>query len=339
MFLLIGIWGSRSRKIYASYQLFIYTLLGSVFVLIAFLSVYLNKGSASIDLFIHSFYFEKREFLIWILLFIGFSVKIPILPFHIWLPEAHVEAPTVGSVILAGLILKLGIFAMFRFLLIGWLNIYYNLIFFILIIGLIGFTYASMIALVQIDIKKIIAYSSIAHMNFSIIGLFSNTVIGLGGVFIMMLGHGVTSSALFLGIGILYDRYKTRLLFYYGGLVYYMPLLSIVYLFYVLSNLGFPGTLNFVGEFLILVGGLHISFFISFLTTFGMLLSLIYSLFPYNRIFYGPLNIQFLRYYSDIIYIEFIILFILLVIILGFGLFPNFIYNSITLLLIKWVIV
>ena len=176
---------------------------------------------------------------------------------------------------------------MFRFSSIGWLNIYYNLIFFILIIGLIGFTYASMIALVQIDIKKIIAYSSIAHMNFSIIGLFSNTVIGLGGVFIMMLGHGVTSSASFLGIGILYDRYKTRLLFYYGGLVYYMPLLSIVYLFYVLPNLGFPGTLNFVGEFLILVGGSHISFFISFLTTFGMLLSLIYSPFPYNRIFYG----------------------------------------------------
>jgi NADH:ubiquinone oxidoreductase subunit 4 (subunit M) len=182
-------------------------------------------------------------------MFIGFAVKIPLLPFHIWLPEAHVEAPTPGSVILAGILLKLGTYAMFRFLLNGFANIYTDLQFLIFTVFLIGLLYSSMVAFVQFDIKRIIAYSSIAHMNFLLFGLFSNTMTGLFGSFILMFGHAITSSALFLSIGVLYDRYKTRLIFYYGGLVYFMPIFSVLFFILILSNFGFPGTFNFIGEF------------------------------------------------------------------------------------------
>jgi NADH:ubiquinone oxidoreductase subunit 4 (subunit M) len=166
-----------------------------------------------------------------------------------------VEAPTVGSVILAGVLLKLGGYALFRFLIGSLFSVCYSLIFFVLIIALLGLLYGSLVALNQIDIKKIIAYSSIAHMNFSLIGLFSQSISGLGGCLILMLGHAITSSALFLGIGVLYDRYRTRLIFYYSGMVCFMPLFSIFYFFFILSNFGFPGTFNFVGEFLITLGG------------------------------------------------------------------------------------
>jgi NADH:ubiquinone oxidoreductase subunit 4 (subunit M) len=259
MFLLIGIWGSRSRKIYASYQFFVYTLLGSVFVLLCFLSIYFNKGSSSFDFFLNSYFFTNRQLIIWILMFLGFAVKIPMIPLHIWLPEAHVEAPTPGSVILAGILLKLGSYAIIRLLLVFFFFIVYDLIFIILVISLLGFTYASMVALSQIDIKKIIAYSSVAHMNFSLFGMFSYSIIGIAGMFFLMLGHAITSGALFLGIGVLYDRYKTRLIFYYGSLVIFMPVFSIIYFIFILSNFGFPGTINFVGEFLILLGGFNFS--------------------------------------------------------------------------------
>jgi NADH-quinone oxidoreductase subunit M len=175
------------------------------------------------------------------------------------LPEAHVEAPTPGSVILAGILLKLGSYAIIRLLLVFFFFIVYDLIFIILVISLLGFTYASMVALSQIDIKKIIAYSSVAHMNFSLFGMFSYSIIGIAGMFFLMLGHAITSGALFLGIGVLYDRYKTRLIFYYGSLVIFMPVFSIIYFIFILSNFGFPGTINFVGEFLILLGGFNFS--------------------------------------------------------------------------------
>jgi len=234
MFFLIGIWGSRARKISASYQLFLYTIFGSIFVFLVIFDVFLSKGNLSFDFFFNSFFTEKREFLIWLLLFIGFSVKVPIVPFHLWLPEAHVEAPTPGSVILAGILLKLGSYAILRFLLGSFSYICYDLIFFVLIIALFSLTHSSIVALCQIDIKKIIAYSSIAHMNYSLIGLFSLNLLGLAGAYIMIFSHAVTSSALFLGIGVLYDRYKTRLIFYYGGLATFMPLFSIFYFILIL---------------------------------------------------------------------------------------------------------
>lgn len=259
-------------------------------------------------------------------MFFGFAVKIPVMPVHIWLPEAHVEAPTPGSVILAGILLKLGTYAILRLLLGFFYNISYDLIFFILVLSLIGFSYASMVALSQIDIKKIIAYSSIAHMNFSLFGMFSFSIVGLAGMFYLMLGHAITSGALFLGIGVLYDRYKTRLIFYYGSLVNFMPIFSLLYFIFILSNFGFPGTSNFVGEFLILVGGFEFSNIIIFLSTFGMILSLIYSLFLYNRIFYGALQESFLRYYTDCSRLEFTILIIFAFFVIIGGLYPQLIF-------------
>lgn len=209
--------------------------------------------------------------------------------------STYVEAPTPGSVILAGILLKLGSYAMLKLLLASFIFIFNDVIFFILVLALVGLVYPSMVAFSQIDIKKIIAYSSIAHMNFSLIGLFSQTVVGLMGVFVLMLGHAITSGALFLGIGVLYDRYKTRIIFYYGSLATFMPLFSIIYFFFVLSNFGFPGTVNFVGEFLILVSGVELSNVIIFLSSFGLILSLVYSLFFYGRIFF----VQYLNFLLD----------------------------------------
>lgn len=226
------------------------------------------------------------------------------LPFHIWLPEAHVEAPTVGSVILAGILLKLGAYAMIRFLIVSFYNISYDLIFFVLVFCLLGLLYSSLIAFNQIDVKKIIAYSSIAHMNFSIIGLFSQVILGLSGSFFMMFGHALTSSALFFGIGVLYDRFRTRLIFYYSGLVILMPFFAFLYFIFTLSNFGFPGTINFVGEFLITAGGFVISNSILIFSSFGLLLSLVYSLFFYNRIMFGIFS-SFIRFYSDCTRLEF----------------------------------
>jgi NADH:ubiquinone oxidoreductase subunit 4 (subunit M) len=243
------------------------------------------------------------------------------------LPEAHVEAPTPGSIILASILLKLGSYAMIRLLLVLFFNISSDIVFFILILSLFSFSYASMTALSQIDIKKIIAYSSVAHMNFSLLGLFSNNLLGLSGVYFLMFGHAITSGALFLSIGILYDRYKTRLIFYYSSLVLFMPIFSICMFILILSNFGFPGTINFVGEFFILVGAYAYSNVIIFLSTFGMILTLIYSLSLYGKIFFGKLEVNFIRFYAEVNRLEFFCLFIFCSLVLLFGLLPYLIFN------------
>jgi NADH:ubiquinone oxidoreductase subunit 4 (subunit M) len=214
-------------------------------------------------------------------------------------------------------------------MLILFFNISLDIVFFIFILSLFSFSYASMVALSQIDIKKIIAYSSIAHMNYSLLGLFSQSLLGLAGSFFMIFSHAITSSALFLGIGVLYDRYKTRLLFYYGGLVTFMPIFAIIYFIYILSNFGFPGTFNFIGEFLLTYGILQYSSLIVFLSTFSLILTLLYSLFLYNRIFFGNIKIFFIKYYTDITRLEFFFLFIFLFLILYFGIFPYIIFDNI----------
>jgi NADH:ubiquinone oxidoreductase subunit 4 (subunit M) len=216
---------------------------------------------------------------------------------------------------------------MIRLLLVLFFNISFDIVFFILILSLFSFSYASMTALSQIDIKKIIAYSSIAHMNFSLLGLFSNNLLGLSGVYFLMFGHAITSGALFLSIGILYDRYKTRLIFYYSSLVLFMPLFSIFMFILILSNFGFPGTINFVGEFLILVGAYSYSNVIIFLSTFGMILTLIYSLSLYGKIFFGKLEVNFIRFYSEITRLEFYCLIVFSFLVIIFGLLPYLIFN------------
>ena len=229
-------------------------MLGSISLPIAIICIFSNKGTTSIDLFLSSKFFANRQLIIWLLIFLGFSVKIPIVPLHMWLPEAHAEAPTPGSVILAGILLKLGSYAIIRLLLSTLNEIPYDFVIIFINIGLISFLHASFAAYGQIDMKKIIAYSSIAHMNFALLGLFSNSIIGLVGYYYLMFGHAITSGALFLCIGVLYDRYKTRLIFYYSAIITFMPLFSLLFFILTLSNFGFPGTSNFVGEILILVG-------------------------------------------------------------------------------------
>lgn len=216
---------------------------------------------------------------------------------------------------------------MLRLLLVLFFNISSDLIFFILILSLFSFTFASLTALSQIDIKKIIAYSSVAHMNFSLLGLFSDNLLGLAGVYFLMFGHAITSGALFLSIGVLYDRYKTRLIFYYSNLVLFMPIFSISMFILTLSNLGFPGTINFVGEFFILVGAFEYSNIIIFLSAFGMILTLIYSLSLYGKLFFGRFDINFIRYYAELNRLEFFCLFIFCSLTLIFGLLPYLIFN------------
>lgn len=338
LFFLIGVWGSRSRKVYASYQFFVYTLLGSIFVLLSLLTLFSGWGSSSFEVLSHALAFEARRFLLWTFLFLGFSFKVPVLPFHIWLPEAHVEAPTPGSVILAGILLKLGTYAMLRFLVASFYSLSYDLIFFVLTLSLLGLTYGSLVALNQIDIKKVVAYSSIAHMNFSLVGFFSQSFLGLCGAFFMMLGHALTSSALFFGIGVLYDRYKTRNVFYYGGLVSLMPVFSALYFFFILSNFGFPGTANFVGEFLISAGLLELSIFFSLLSTFGLFLSLVYSLFFFTRVFFGPLSLA-IRSFADCSRLEFYLLLLFVCLLFFFGLCPGAVFSFSQLSLKKLLLV
>jgi len=205
----------------------------------------------------------------------------------------------------------------------------YDLIFFILVIALFSLTQSSIVALCQIDIKKIIAYSSVAHMNYSLIGLFSQNLLGLAGSYIMIFSHAITSSALFLGIGVLYDRYKTRLIFYYGGLAAFMPIFSIIYFIFVLSNFGFPGTFNFIGEFLLTYGALSFSFVIVFLASFSLIFSLIYSLFLYNKLFYGYIKLFFVRFYNDVTRLEFFLLVLFFLLILFYGVLPFSVFDNV----------
>lgn len=323
MFLIIGIWGSRSRKIKASYYFFLYTLFGSLLMLVGLMSIYLEVGSLDLFSLVRYNFSLEREKILWLSLFIAFAIKIPMFPFHIWLPEAHVEAPTAGSVLLAGLLLKLGGYGFIRFLIqiFNEGTVYYMpLVFTLSILGLI---YSSLTILCQIDLKKIIAYSSIAHMNFCLLGLFSLTQEGLQGSILLMLGHGFVSSALFILVGILYDRYKERVIWYYGGIAFKMPIFSIFFFFFSLANFSFPGTSNFIGELTILIGLVQRSTFILLISGFGIILSTVYSIWLYNRVCFGTLKLQNLLNFKDLDFYEIISLSILLFFMLLMGFKPN----------------
>ena len=287
MFLLIGFFGSRERKIRASYLFFLYTLVGSLFMLIGVIYFYFVVGSTNFEiLFISNFSFFNQKWL-WLALFISFAAKVPMLPVHIWLPEAHVEAPTAGSVILAGILLKLGLYGFLRFSL-GLLplaSFFFSP--FIFSLSVFGVIYASFTAIRQTDLKRLIAYTSVSHMNLVILGLFTCSIIGVESAIIQSLSHGFVSSALFLVIGSLYDRWHTRVLDYYGGLVFTMPLLIIVFFFFTLANLALPGTSSFVGEFLLLTSTFEANTTACFFGASCTVLSAIYSLWLFNRVSYG----------------------------------------------------
>lgn len=320
MFLLIGLWGGRKRRIKAAYMLLMYTLVGSIFSLFTFLFIYYSTGSTNFVFLTGINLYIINQNILFFFCFFGFSVKIPIVPLHLWLPEAHVEAPTIGSILLAGILLKLSFYAFLRvifFLIDGWV------IFLLFSIFLIGFYLPSLAAMVQLDIKKIIAYSSVSHMNFGMFGLFSKNLIGLLGSFFLMVAHAIVASALFLSIGILYERYKTRVIFYYSALFFLMPLWSVAFFLFILANFGLPCTINFVGEFIILLSVLNVNFLVILFLFVGLLLTLGYSLFLYNRMAHGTINSMFIRYYNDISRREFILLINFVIFVIFFGIFPQ----------------
>lgn len=330
MFLIILFWGSRSRKIKAAYYFFFFTLIGSLIMLLAIITLLLNFGSTSLFVLYHLNIDFNLQLLLWFAFFCSFSVKIPMFPFHLWLPEAHVEAPTIGSVILAGILLKLGGYGFLRFSLPIFQQASEICAPFVFTLSILGIFYASFTAIRQIDLKRIIAYSSIAHMAMVTLGLFSFTFEGIGGAIFLMFGHGLVSSALFLLIGVLYDRYHTRLLHYYGGLTQVMPLFSLIFFYFILANVSFPGTINFISEFLVFFGLLYNNFMAFFFASFGILFCAIYSFWLYNRVMFGDLKIQYISYFLDINFREFFVLFPIMYFVLIFGIYPSFLLDELS---------
>ena len=327
MFLIILIWGSRKRKIHASFLFFFFTLVGSLFMILGILWLYLYIGELNIQILQYIILSKEHQLILWILFFIAFAVKVPIYPVHGWLPEAHVEAPTGGSIILAGVLLKLGLYGMLRVLTVLFpiANIYYTPL--VLTLSFISVIFISIIILQQIDLKKIIAYSSIAHMNFAVVGIFSNNTYGIEGSIFTMLSHGLISSMLFFCIGVLYDRYGERNLLYYNNIAQIMPYFSFFFFISIIGNLGMPGTSSFVGKFLLLLSLSFKSIFLLFIMSLSLFLTTIYCIWLFNRICFGYMRNKYIIVYKDLIRFESIILIIFTVLILFFGIYPNCILN------------
>lgn len=323
MFLIVGIWGSRERKILASYYFFLYTLLGSVLMLLSILYIYFQVGTTDYEILLTFSFSEFEQKILWLTFFIAFAAKVPMVPVHLWLPEAHVEAPTAGSVILAGVLLKLGTYGFIRFSipLLPKASFYFSPL--VYTIAVIGIIYTSFTAIRQSDFKRIIAYTSIAHMNLVMLGIFSFNIIGIEGAIFQSLSHGFVASALFLVIGIVYERYHTRLVKYYGGLANTMPLYIIIFLFFTLANISFPGTSSFVGEFLILAGSFKSNINITFLGATGVIIGGCYSLWLFNRIAFGNIKTQYTKQFVDLNKREFIAFFPLILGTLITGIYPN----------------
>lgn len=323
MFLIIGVWGSRERKIRAAYQFFLYTLIGSVFMLLGILFIYFQTGTTDLQILYGTEFSEYRQLVLWCAFFASFAVKVPMVPVHIWLPEAHVEAPTAGSVILAGILLKLGTYGFLRFSIPLFPDASAYFAPFVYTLSVLGIVYASCTTLRQIDLKKMIAYSSVAHMGFVTLGLFSLNLQGIEGSLLLMLSHGFVASALFLCVGVLYDRHKTRLVKYYGGVVHVMPLFSLVFLIFTLGNLSLPGTSSFVGEFLILAGCFQTNTALTTLAATGMVLGAGYSLWLYNRVVFGNFKLEFLTTFADVNRREFFIFLPFIAAVFWMGVFPE----------------
>jgi len=294
-------------------------------MLLAIIYIYNQVGTTDYLILLHKcpLFDETVQKVLWIAFFCSFAVKVPMVPFHIWLPEAHVEAPTAGSVILAGILLKLGTYGLLRFSLplFPLASIYFAPL--VYAMSLIAIIYTSLTTLRQIDLKKIIAYSSIAHMGFVTIGLFSFNIHGVEGSIIVMLSHGFVSSALFLCIGVLYDRHHTRILTYYGGLVHTMPIFATIFFFFTLANISLPGTSSFVGEFLVLIGTYLNNRVVAILASSGIVLGAAYSLWLYNRVMFGPLNTTYISQFEDVSLKEFAMLAPFIFLVLLMGIYPT----------------
>jgi proton-translocating NADH-quinone oxidoreductase chain M len=329
MFLIIGIWGSRERKILAAYYFFFYTLLGSVMMLLSILYIYQLIGTTDYEVLLAASFSSIEQKFLWFTFFLAFASKVPMIPVHLWLPEAHVEAPTAGSVILAGVLLKLGTYGFVRFSLPLFPQASFFFAPLVYSVSVIGIIFTSFTAIRQTDFKRIVAYTSIAHMNLVVLGIFSFNNAGLEGAILQSLSHGFVASALFLIIGAVYDRYKTRLIHYYSGLASVMPVYTCIFLFFTMANISFPGTSSFVGEFLILAGSFKVNSSVTFLGATGIILGGVYSLWLFNRVVYGNLKVQYTSKFLDLSFRELIIFFPLILGTFLAGIYPNVFLTSI----------
>lgn len=322
MFLIIGIWGGP-RRVYASFKFFLYTFLGSVLMLLAIMALYWNGGTTDIPTLMHTAVPRSLQTWAWLAFFASFAVKMPMWPVHTWLPDAHVEAPTAGSVVLAAILLKMGGYGFLRFSLPMFPLASHDFAPLIFTLSAIAIIYTSLVALMQEDMKKLIAYSSVAHMGFVTMGIFAGTMQGVAGGVFQMISHGIVSGALFLCVGVVYDRMHTREIAAYGGLVNRMPLYAMTFMIFTMANVGLPGTSGFVGEFMTLLGTFKVSIPTAFFATFGVILSAAYALWLYRKVVFGALVKPSLMSMKDLTLRECVTLFPMIALTILFGVYPK----------------